>query len=92
MESMEDALHQTALILILDVRTRWSSTHQMLRMSIRSWFGSFKAHIITHLGRALDYHKVIDDFVAKTRKLRQYKLTSDDWNAIQLVYHWLKAF
>jgi len=36
-------------------------------------------------GRALDYRKVIDDFVAKTRELRQYELTSDDWNAIELV-------
>jgi len=46
----------------------------------------------TLAGRALDYRKVIDDFVAKTRELRQYELTSDDWNAIELVYHWLKAF
>jgi hypothetical protein len=43
-------------------------------------------------GHALDYRKVINDFVAKTRKLQQYKLTSDDWNAIKLVYRWLKAF
>ena len=27
----ENALKQVALMLILDVRTRWSSTHQMLR-------------------------------------------------------------
>src|ERR1700674_5556937 len=46
----------------------------------------------TLAGRALDYRKVINDFVAKTRELRQYELTSDDWNAIELVYHWLKAF
>jgi hypothetical protein len=45
----------------------------------------------TLAGRALDYRKVIDDFVAKTRELKQYELTSDDWNAIKLVYRWLKA-
>jgi len=27
----EQALQNTALMLILDVKTRWSSTHQMLR-------------------------------------------------------------
>lgn len=43
-------------------------------------------------GRALDYRKVIDDFVAKTRDLRHYELTPEDWSAIQLVSHWLKAF
>jgi len=36
----------------------------------------------TLAGRALNYHKVINDFVAKTHELQQYKLTSDDWNAI----------
>ncbi|KAG1733435.1 hypothetical protein EDB19DRAFT_1587542, partial [Suillus lakei] len=40
----------------------------------------------------LDYRKVINDFVAKTRDLRHYKLTPEDWSAIQLVSHWLKAF
>lgn len=36
LEEAENALkagdHKRALMLILDVRTRWSSTHQMLRM------------------------------------------------------------
>ncbi|KAG2158252.1 uncharacterized protein EDB93DRAFT_1100466 [Suillus bovinus] len=54
MQSQDDTLPQTALMLILD--------------------------------------KVIDDFVAKTQDLRQYKLTSKDWSAIQLVSDWLKAF
>jgi hypothetical protein len=44
------------------------------------------------IGRALDYRKVIDDFVAKTRELRQYELTAEDWSAIQIVCGWLKAF
>ncbi|KAG2084031.1 uncharacterized protein F5147DRAFT_589650, partial [Suillus discolor] len=40
----------------------------------------------------LDYRKVIDDFVAKTRDLCRYELTPEDWSVIQLVSHWLKAF
>ncbi|KAG0695804.1 hypothetical protein DFH29DRAFT_991905 [Suillus ampliporus] len=43
-------------------------------------------------GRALDYCKVIDDFVAKIRELRQYELSAEDWRVIKLVSHWLKAF
>lgn len=60
-------------MLILDVKTRWSSTHQMLR-------------------RALDFRQAINDFVAKTRELRQYELSDADWVAIELVTKWLKAF
>jgi hypothetical protein len=30
----ENGISQQNLILILDVKTRWSSTHQMLRMSV----------------------------------------------------------
>ena len=44
------------------------------------------------IGRALDYRKVIDDFVAKTRELRQYELTVEDWSTIQIVCGWLKVF
>jgi hypothetical protein len=43
-------------------------------------------------GHALDYRKVIHDFVPKTRELQRYELTSDDCNAIEFVYRWLKAF
>jgi hypothetical protein len=32
-EAIDNALYQSALMLILDVKTRWSSTHQMLRAS-----------------------------------------------------------
>jgi hypothetical protein len=60
-------------MLILDVKTHWSSTHQMLR-----W--------------ALDFRQAINDFVAKTRELRQYELSDADWVVIELVTKWLKAF
>jgi hypothetical protein len=44
------------------------------------------------LGRALDYLKVIDDFVGKHRDLRHLDLTDIDWDAISLVAGWLKDF
>lgn len=44
------------------------------------------------LGRALDYRKVIDDFVGKHRDLRHLDLTDIDWDAISLVAGWLKDF
>jgi hypothetical protein len=40
----------------------------------------------------LDYQNAINDFVAKTRELQQYELSDDDWQAIELVTGWLKAF
>ena len=43
-------------------------------------------------GWALNYRKMIDNFVAKTQELHQYKLTSEDWVAISLVSTWLKDF
>jgi sulfur relay (sulfurtransferase) DsrC/TusE family protein len=48
--------------------------------------------VVWHLGRALDYKQQIDDFVAKTRDIRQYELSQEDWDAIKLVTQWLKAF
>ncbi|KAG2335447.1 hypothetical protein BDR05DRAFT_842763, partial [Suillus weaverae] len=36
--------------------------------------------------------KSINDFVAKTRELRKYELSDDDWQSIELVTGWLKAF
>src|SRR5712672_2691750 len=44
------------------------------------------------LGRALDFRTVLDDFVAKNRELRKYKLQDEDWEAVALVAQWLKAF
>ena len=88
-----EALRQTALMLILDVKTRWSSTHQMLRM-YHQYLVSLHQLIkfILYSGRALNYHKVINDFVAKTKDLQKCKLPPEDWSAIELVCHWLKAF
>ena len=46
---------------------------------------------ISYVGCALHYCKVIDNFVAKTKDLQKFELTPEDWSAIQLVCHWLKA-
>lgn len=40
----------------------------------------------------MDYHSVLDDFVAKNRELRKHELQDEDWEAITLVAHWLKSF
>ncbi|KAJ7938837.1 hypothetical protein B0H13DRAFT_1851417 [Mycena leptocephala] len=73
-------LGKQPLMLILDVKTRWSSTHQML---LRSQF---------ILGRAIDHRQVITDFVGKHRDLHQYDLDVNDWESIVLVTGWLKSF
>jgi hypothetical protein len=44
------------------------------------------------VGRAIDYHHVIDSYVARDRDLRSYELSDDDWNSIRLVTNWLKSF
>ena len=44
------------------------------------------------LGQALDYHTMLDDFVAKNRDLHKYKLQDKNWVAIALVAKWLKLF
>ena len=50
------------------------------------------SRFMPHTGCALNYCKVIDNFVAKTKDLRKFELMSEDWNAIQLVHRWLKVF
>ena len=40
----------------------------------------------------MDYHSVLDDFVAKNRELQKHELQDEDWEAIALVAQWLKSF
>ena len=47
---------------------------------------------ILYAGCTLNYHKVINDFVAKTKDLRKFELMLEDWSTIELVCRWLKAF
>jgi hypothetical protein len=82
---------QRAVMLILDVRTRWSSTHQMMRKSFRVDHISCGS-LLRLLGRALDFAKEIDDFVGRNRDLRALELDDKDWRAISQVAAWLKAF
>lgn len=44
------------------------------------------------VGQAIDHCAVIDDFVAKNKDLQKYELQDEDWDAIILIAHWLKAF
>jgi hypothetical protein len=80
-------------MLILDVKTRWSSTHQMMRKSLnfvaRSRYHSLLIH---NIGRALQFQNEIDDFVGRNRDLRSLELDEDEWHAIAQVADWLMAF
>src|SRR5882724_12298660 len=40
----------------------------------------------------MDYHSVLDDFIAKNRELCKHELQDEDWEAIALVAQWLKSF
>ena len=83
-------LEHSATMLILDVRTRWSSTHQMLHI-----IGTYRMSLLLLIllsGRAIDYRTVIDDFVAKNREIRKHELQDEDWDAIEIVALWLKSF
>ena len=40
----------------------------------------------------MDYHSVLDDFIAKNKELCKHELQDEDWEAIALVAHWLKLF
>jgi hypothetical protein len=77
-------------MLILDVKTRWSSTHQMMR----EYFSFYiMAILLLHnIGRALEYQNEIDDFVGCNRDLRALELAKNEWDAITQVAHWLGAF
>ena len=89
-EIVGDDAESTALMLILDVRTWWSSTHQMLH----AWFLFIlrMSAWIENPGRALDYCNAIDSFVTWNWDLHQYELSEDDWTLITLVSNWLKSF
>ena len=79
-----------SLMLILDVKTCWSSTHQMLCMSVSAFF--WQSLLSSHIGCALDFAKEIDDIIGNHRDLRALELDTADWSAICLVAGWLKAF
>jgi len=82
-------------MLILDVKTRWSSTHQIMHTFVVDLSLNLIYILIIKCyppGRALDFSKEIDDFVGWHCDLRSPELDADDWSAISLVAGWLKAF
>jgi hypothetical protein len=82
---------QRLLMLILDVKTRWSSTHQMMRKSL-SFVRQSCSLSIHNTGRALQYQTEIDDFVGRNRDLRSLELDEEEWVTIAQVADWLMAF
>ena len=77
-------------MLILDVRTRWASTHQMLRML--SFLLIVCVPGLWDVGRALDYRDTIDSFVSRNKDLHTLELSNADWESIKMVASWLKSF
>ena len=77
-------------MLILDVRTRWSSTHQMMRKLINNITSLTLVNYAT--GRALDFQTEIDDFVFQNEDLANLALTEAEWASITQMAGWLKAF
>ena len=76
-------------MLILNVKTCWSSTHQMLcklDSILQLWFW------FQILGRALGFKDAVQNFVAKDRNFHEWELSDADWDAIKKVMHWLKLF
>jgi hypothetical protein len=77
-------------MLILDVRTRWSLTHQMMRKLIN--YTTFLTSVNHETGRALDFMGEIDDFIFQNEDLCNLALTEAEWGSITEVAGWLKAF
>ena len=90
MHGWNGSTHQRSLMLILDVKTRWSSTYQMMCMSRLKFF--LYILILSSLGWALDFSGEINDFVGRNRDLWALELDQNDWVAIYQVAGWLKAF
>ena len=88
-EESDDSL-DAAKMLILDVKTRWSSTHQMLRelfqCQVNAQADSFVA------GRAIEYRQQINSFVAKEAELAPHELSSIEWKSVETVEQWLFLF
>ncbi|KAF5345060.1 hypothetical protein D9758_010453 [Tetrapyrgos nigripes] len=70
------------LMLILDVITRWGSTHQMM----------LTHNPISTIGRAGAFRDAIDSYASQHSDLLDYCLDENDWNNIIKVTGWLKTF
>ena len=76
------------LMLILDVKTRWSSTHQMLRKYL---LYRYCCQLMPFIGWFLDFRSVINVHVAASDDLAQYRISTAEWDAITLVTGWLNG-
>ena len=81
----------TLHMLILDVRTQWAFTHQMLRMSLSLWLLLWVSDL-WDVGCALDYRRTINSFISRNKDLHILELSDADWDSIKLVTSWLKSF
>ena len=80
-------------MLILDVPTCWSSTHQMMC----KYFLWDVVDILLNsfpIGHALQYESEINNFVTlhANRDLCDLELSEDEWSSIRLVASWLEKF
>jgi hypothetical protein len=86
---------QQVLMPILDVRTRWSSMHQMLSMFYVFYFllnEPADELAITPSDRALMFKEDISNFSVRYKDLHAFELSDDEWGAISIVTNWLHAF
>ena len=89
-EKHPDYSDDSILTLILDCKTHWSSTHQMLH----NYFLLLLCSSDWLLGCALDFKTLVNAYVTKDIKTTGGELdgciiTGADWKAIQLVKEWL---
>ena len=69
LEQLADGLHRIALMLILNVQTRWYSTHQMLRklFSFCFLFHIYNNNNSLSIGWAIQYHKLLSTLLLSTK-------------------------
>jgi len=82
---------QRLLMLILDMKTQWSSTHQMMHKFL-SYVWQSCSLSIHNTGHTLQFQKEIDNFVGHNHDLRFLELDEEEWDAIAQVVDWLMAF
>ena len=80
-----DDTESTALMLILDVKTQWSSTHQMLHVC----YYFILWNVCLTWNRY--YCHATDSFAAQNKYLHAYELSEDDWKSIDLLSSWLMS-
>ena len=91
LRQMENALQKMKLMLIIDVKTWWSSMHQMLHKQ-SCLVPILQSLASLHFRTDTWYCDVIDNCVAKNCNLHTYELSTADWDTITLVTQWLKSF